>query len=117
MNNIMKVLHGFHGCEKGGAGQGTLLMLIGTAVVGAVFSFAALNIGQNSGGIGKNLANSALLQQKDASMANSAYVSDNISDQVTKVIDNFQSTVQSSGAMGAQYDDGSLQPPTKSKSP
>jgi hypothetical protein len=111
----MKVLQGLHGCAQGGAGRGTLLMLIGTAVVGAIFSFAAINIGQNSGEIGRNLANSALLQQKDSSMANSAYVSDNISDQVTKVIDNFQSTAESSDAWNTQFDDGSLHTPTKSK--
>ncbi|MGA2158121.1 MAG: hypothetical protein ABSG90_02765 [Dehalococcoidia bacterium] len=115
MNNIVKVLHGLHGCDQGGAGQGTMLMLIGTAIVGAIFSFVALNIGQNTGDIGKNLANSALLQQKDSSMVNSAYVSDNVSDQVNKVIDNFQNTAKSSDAWNKQEDDGLLHPPANSK--
>lgn len=116
MRHIMRVSPELHGWEKGYANQWTLIMLIGAALLGTIFSFAVLNAGQNSAGQGKDLTNSALLQQKNtigSSMA-AIFDSDNNTDLATKAINNIQNAVESSDAMNTQYY-GVPQTPAKSK--
>ena len=91
--------------QKGGAGPGAIFTMIGVAVAGGIVGFTVLNAGQSAAQQGNQVVHSVLTQGKAASpLLSNVSESDNMTGEISKIIENIESTANSSSTDTTGYD-------------
>jgi hypothetical protein len=107
-----KFPHSFLNVDRGGVSFGSMAMLIAFLLISAISAFFVLNAGMNPLGMGNDIANSAL--QKSDAISSKAGInkSDNLTSQMSTILDNMRNQAQSSAAMSTP-DSGIIYKPSK----